>query len=128
MSFLLDTDICSAHMRRPAKLAHRFILEDSGAWRPAKNAPAFLRKQMPTNAKKKAVLDRMKRLEEAISKGREYLESGKHAEWPGFRPLFAAKVKDGKRLPPHKDWVKNVFLPRRESALRQAEKALARLT
>ncbi|HEX4590079.1 MAG TPA: type II toxin-antitoxin system VapC family toxin [Gemmataceae bacterium] len=25
MSFLLDTDTCSAHMRRPAKLAHRFI-------------------------------------------------------------------------------------------------------
>jgi tRNA(fMet)-specific endonuclease VapC len=25
MTFLLDTDICSAHMRRPAKLAHRFI-------------------------------------------------------------------------------------------------------
>ena len=25
MNFLLDTDICSAHMRRPAKLAHRFI-------------------------------------------------------------------------------------------------------
>jgi predicted nucleic acid-binding protein len=25
MKFLLDTDICSAHMRRPAKLAHRFI-------------------------------------------------------------------------------------------------------
>ena len=25
MSFLLDTDICSAHMRRPARLAHRFI-------------------------------------------------------------------------------------------------------
>jgi tRNA(fMet)-specific endonuclease VapC len=25
MSFPLDTDICSAHMRRPAKLAHRFI-------------------------------------------------------------------------------------------------------
>jgi tRNA(fMet)-specific endonuclease VapC len=25
MSFLLDTDICSAHMRRPAKLAHRFV-------------------------------------------------------------------------------------------------------
>jgi tRNA(fMet)-specific endonuclease VapC len=25
MIFLLDTDICSAHMRRPAKLAHRFI-------------------------------------------------------------------------------------------------------
>ena len=25
MKFLIDTDICSAHMRRPASLAHRFI-------------------------------------------------------------------------------------------------------
>jgi tRNA(fMet)-specific endonuclease VapC len=25
MSFLLDTNICSAHMRRPAGLAHRFV-------------------------------------------------------------------------------------------------------
>lgn len=25
MTFLLDTNICSAHMRRPAKLAHRFV-------------------------------------------------------------------------------------------------------
>ncbi len=25
MKFLLDTDICSAHMRRPAKLTHRLI-------------------------------------------------------------------------------------------------------
>lgn len=25
MNFLLDTDTCSAHMRRPAKLSHRFI-------------------------------------------------------------------------------------------------------
>ncbi len=25
MRFLLDTDICSAHMRRPAKLAHQFV-------------------------------------------------------------------------------------------------------
>ena len=25
MKFLLDTDTCSAHMRRPASLAHRFI-------------------------------------------------------------------------------------------------------
>ncbi len=25
MNFLLDTDICSAHMRRPASLAHRFV-------------------------------------------------------------------------------------------------------
>jgi tRNA(fMet)-specific endonuclease VapC len=25
MSFLIDTDTCSAHMRRPGQLAHRFI-------------------------------------------------------------------------------------------------------
>jgi tRNA(fMet)-specific endonuclease VapC len=25
VTFLLDTDTCSAHMRRPSKLAHRFI-------------------------------------------------------------------------------------------------------
>src|SRR5262245_12945854 len=25
MNFLLDTDTCSVHMRRPARLAHRFI-------------------------------------------------------------------------------------------------------
>ncbi len=25
MTFLLDTNVCSAHMRRPAKLAHRFV-------------------------------------------------------------------------------------------------------
>ena len=25
MSFLLDTNICSAHMKRPAELSHRFI-------------------------------------------------------------------------------------------------------
>lgn len=26
MSFLLDTDICSAHLKRPAGLMHRFVL------------------------------------------------------------------------------------------------------
>jgi hypothetical protein len=80
---------------------------------------------MLMNPKKKAVLDRIKCLEEAITKGREYLESGKHANWRGFRALFYNKVRDGKILPPHKDWVKNVFLPRRERALRQAQKTLA---
>ena len=79
------------------------------------------------NPKKKSVLDRIKHLEEAITRGREYLESGKHAHWHGFRPLFAAKTRDGTISPPHKDWVKNVFLPRRETALRQAQKALAKL-
>ena len=30
MNFLLDTDTCSAHMRRPAKLAHRFVQHTGG--------------------------------------------------------------------------------------------------
>lgn len=80
------------------------------------------------NSKKKAVLDRIKHLEDAITKGREYLESGEHAHWHGFRPLFAHKVRDGKALPPHKDWVENVFLPRKEKALRKVQEKLEKLT
>jgi hypothetical protein len=83
---------------------------------------------MQMNPETRAILDRIKSLEEAIAKGREYLESGAHVYWNGFRPLFVTKMRDGKALPPHKDWVKNVFLPRRERALREAERLLERLT
>jgi len=79
------------------------------------------------DAKRKAVVDRIESLEQAIRRAREYLESGEHADWHGFRPLFNRKSKDGKELPPHKDWVKNVFLPRMEKALTRAEKVLDRL-
>lgn len=41
--------------------------------------------------KKQAVVARIKRLEDAINKANEYLESGKHANWNGFRPLFTSK-------------------------------------
>jgi hypothetical protein len=80
------------------------------------------------NLKKKAILDRIKNHEDAIAKGHEYLESGMHAHWHGFRPFFVPKVRDGKTLPPHKDWVKNVFIPTHEKALRKAEKILETLT
>ena len=76
---------------------------------------------------KKAVLDRIKHFEEAIAKGNEYLETGKHAHWRGFQPLFAHKTKEGKELPPHRDWVKNVFLPRMEKALTRAERIAQKL-
>ena len=72
----------------------------------------------------KSILDRIKRIEEAIVKAHEYLETGAHTDWHGFRPLFYGKVKNGKTLPPHNDWVKNVFLPSKEKALRNAEKTL----
>ncbi len=79
------------------------------------------------NSKKKSILDRIKHLEDAIARGHEYLKSGAHAQWSGFRPLFAAKERDGIALPPHPDWVKNVFLPRRERSLKQAEESLERV-
>ena len=85
---------------------------------------------MPTkqfNPKRKAVLERIESIGQAIARAKEYLESGEHADWIGFRPLFDSKFRDGKELPPHKDWVKNVFLPREEKALRYAEKVLERL-
>jgi len=80
-----------------------------------------------TRAKRKAVLDRIAALEDAIVRGREYLENGTHADWHGFRALFVQKRRDGEELPPHKDWVKGVFLPRVEKALTQSERALERL-
>ena len=86
---------------------------------------------MPTkesDPKRKAVLDRIESLEEDIVRAKEYLESGKHSNWSGFRPLFVSKFKNGKELPPHKDWVKNVFLPRKEKALRSAEKLIERIS
>jgi hypothetical protein len=82
---------------------------------------------MPTkqfNAKKKAIREHIESIEQAIAKANEYLESGKHAHWSKFRPLFDSKFKEGKELPPHKDWVKNVFLPRKQKAVRHAEKVL----
>ena len=78
--------------------------------------------------KKMDLRTRIKNLEEGLAKGREYLESGEHANWREFRPLFDAKMRDGKQLPPHKDWVKNVFIPRYEKALSRAEKLLEQLS
>jgi hypothetical protein len=82
-----------------------------------------------TNEKRKAVLDRIASIEEAIGKAKEYLETGQHAQWSGFRPLFVRKRDGcGKELPPHKDWVRNVFLPSMEKSLRRAERIVERLS
>jgi hypothetical protein len=82
---------------------------------------------MQSTLKKKTILNRINDLEVEIAKAREYLQTGAHAHWHGFRPLFKKKVKDGITLPPHKDWVKNVFIPSRERAIRKAEKLIDRL-
>ena len=80
------------------------------------------------NSKEKAILDRIKHLEDAISKGREFLETGKHGDWHRFQPMFVNKVGRDGVLPPHRDWIKNVFLPRQENLLKHAEKSLESLT
>ena len=79
------------------------------------------------DAKRTAVLARIESLEESIKRAREYLDSGKNAHWNGFRPFFVPKVRDGKELPPHKDWVKNVFLRDKMKLLTRAEKLLRKL-
>jgi hypothetical protein len=73
--------------------------------------------------KRAAILDRMERHNEALEKAYEYLASGAHAHWRGFRPLFCPNET---RLP-HLDWVANVFVPRRKGALAQCENALETL-
>lgn len=69
----------------------------------------------------------MAKIEAAIKRANEYLETGEHADWHGFRPLFVGKLKDGKACPPHKDWVKNVFVRDCHRQLASAMKALNRL-
>jgi hypothetical protein len=86
------------------------------------------RRQKNNEAARADLIRRITKFEEAITKGNEYLASGEHAHWRGFRPLFVTKTRDGKELPPHRDWVKNVYLPRLEKALNWAERVLERLT
>ena len=80
---------------------------------------------MPNDKRKKIdIADRISSIESDLVKAREYLETCAHAEWHGFRALFNQKISDGKVAPPHKDWVKNVFIPNRQQALEKAEKLL----
>ena len=73
------------------------------------------------------IQNRISRLENAISKAQGYLQNGDNASWHGFKPFFVEKIKNGKVLPPHKDWVKNVFIPGKEKAIKEAEETLEKL-
>ncbi|MEO1236109.1 MAG: hypothetical protein AAFX76_04905 [Planctomycetota bacterium] len=85
-------------------------------------------KQRPQRVKQKrqAINQRIEAVERNIKIAGEYLESGKHADWNGFRPPFNPKERDGVGLPPHRDWVKNVYIPRQERVLNRAERLLQR--
>ena len=74
--------------------------------------------------KKKAIIERIKSREDALRRANEYLENGAHSDWHGFRAFFRPKIRDGKEVPPHRDWVKNVFIPNCEKAIHKAERKL----
>ncbi|MCO7224726.1 hypothetical protein [Pleionea sp. CnH1-48] len=82
---------------------------------------------MEAKYKKKAIMDRIEEIESDILKANEYLEDGSHAHWHKFKPVLKEKERNGETLPPHRDWVKNVFLPEREQALKEAIKLVDRL-
>ncbi len=84
--------------------------------------------QMSANKRKRQdILDRIKNFEDDIAKADEFLESGANAHWHKFRAIFFRKTDDRKVKPPHRDWVKNVFIPSREKAIRKAEKLLDKM-
>ena len=86
---------------------------------------------MKRQAKRRAVADaieaRIRGHEAAIELANAYLETGEHTDFAGFRPLFVDKFKDGKPCPPHKDWVKNVYIRDCKRRIARDEKALKRL-
>jgi hypothetical protein len=78
-------------------------------------------------AKRDHLLERIRSLEEAIVKADEYLLDGRHAAWHGFQPHLTPKLRDGRPLPPHPDWVRTVFLRNAHRNLSLAERQLERL-
>lgn len=78
--------------------------------------------------KRAAILGHIESLQDGLHKAKAYLESGEHAHYRGFRALFTVKDVQGKELPPHRDWVRNVYVPRTEKALDRAERILERLS
>ena len=64
----------------------------------------------------------LRRLAAKLGVTPEYLETGAHAGWQAFRPLFV-----GKDQPPHKDWVRHVFIRRLEREIARNKRAMKRL-
>jgi len=82
----------------------------------------MVNRQQAALAKRNSIRVRIRRLEKAIQWAKEYLETGAHAGWQAFRPLFV-----GKDQPPHKDWVRHVFIRRLEREIARNKRAMKRL-
>jgi len=74
-----------------------------------------------------AVLKSIDNINRDIRRAEEYLSGSALTTMRGLRPLSVRKRSGGKDLPPHKDWVRNVYLRGRKKALIYAEKLLERL-
>ena len=59
MSYLLDTDICSAHLKRPAGLMHRFVQHCGGPVHPDHRTGRTLHLGVPRRQSRPAVLQRI---------------------------------------------------------------------
>ena len=83
----------------------------------------LMNKEKVGMGKRKAICDRMRRHQDALQKANEYLATGANGPWQGFRAMFDPRPN---RLP-HRDWVANVFMRRRRSAIDQCEYAIETL-
>src|SRR5437868_6409489 len=68
------------------------------------------------------IIKRMERITEALYTAYEFLATGKNGDSHYFRPLFT-----GRDRLPHRDWIKNVFIPRCLKAVARMEKRLEAL-
>ncbi len=76
--------------------------------------------------KKKDILERINRIEADLIKAHEFLDTGAHTDWHKFHAIFTRKMVGGEIAPSHKDWVRNVFIPSRQRALKKSERLLER--
>ena len=75
-----------------------------------------------------SVMGKIKWCEDQLKLAYRYLDTDEGSDLRIFRPLFTKKLDaSGNALPPHKDWVKNVFIRRREKAIVRLQKRLRRL-
>ena len=75
-----------------------------------------------------SVMSKIRWCEDQLKLAYRYLEVGEGGDFHIFRPLFSQKLDAGGSVaPPHKDWIRSFFIPRRERALARLVKRLRRL-
>ena len=79
-------------------------------------------------AKRSSVMATRRWCEDQLKLAHRYLGTDEGSDLRIFRPLFDNKRDaSGDALPPHKDWVKHLFIRRREKAIVRLHKLLRRI-